>query len=382
MGEKTKIKTAPSRNYSLDLLRIISMFMVVCLHILGHGHVFENTEDTVWWYPLEFIWAVCVVAVNLYVLLSSYFLINQKFRPSKLIHLYLEVVFWSLSGWIFAIAAGMDGYSTKTLIFDILLPVSSKKYWFISAYFVLYILMPVLNFFIKKLTKRQHLAVCFGLLFVFSILVEFFPRNNVFDMDNGYSFHWLIVLYFIGSYLRLHADPKKWKLPGVWYLVAVLVSLGVTLLISLSPIAVKEMIYGNFANYNSINVVIESVLLFIAFLKFDLKGKIPQKIIGFIAPLTFGVYLIHENGYFRGFLWQNIVRTQDFPYDSILLIPITLGMVILVFLSCVSLDFLRSLVFSLWEKRKFWRNGLEKFDKFVVGTLYKVTDRILEGKKE
>lgn len=67
MEEKLTV-TKPQRNYALDLLRIISMLMIVCLHIFSHGNVMENT-NSVWYYPLLCIRNCCIIAVNLYVLI-------------------------------------------------------------------------------------------------------------------------------------------------------------------------------------------------------------------------------------------------------------------------------------------------------------------------
>ncbi|MBQ5998579.1 MAG: hypothetical protein IJL70_03820 [Treponema sp.] len=41
--------TQNQRNYGIDLLRILAMYMVVVLHVLGCGGILEN------WYPqIEF----------------------------------------------------------------------------------------------------------------------------------------------------------------------------------------------------------------------------------------------------------------------------------------------------------------------------------------
>ncbi len=61
------------RNY--EILRILAMLMIVCLHYLSKGGALAAptgklaaTGYTAW-----FIEAFCVVAVNVYVLISGYF---------------------------------------------------------------------------------------------------------------------------------------------------------------------------------------------------------------------------------------------------------------------------------------------------------------------
>ena len=65
------------RNVSLDLLRIIAMIMIVTLHVLGKGNGFAITDPVI----RMFSWtleSLCIVSVNLYVLISGYFLLDSN----------------------------------------------------------------------------------------------------------------------------------------------------------------------------------------------------------------------------------------------------------------------------------------------------------------
>lgn len=62
------------RDHGLDLLRIISMLMVVTLHFYNHGGVLNTlTQGTANWYFGRLIYALSNVSVNCFVLLSGYF---------------------------------------------------------------------------------------------------------------------------------------------------------------------------------------------------------------------------------------------------------------------------------------------------------------------
>ena len=58
-----------------------------------------------------------------------------------------------------------------------------------------------------------------------------------------------------------------------------------------------------FYSYNSICTVGASIALFLAMRTVEIKGKIPVKIISFLAPLCFGVYLLHDHHLIRPLLW-------------------------------------------------------------------------------
>ena len=77
MAEKAK-----KREANLEALRIAAMFMVVALHYLsGSGALPESGRGldgiAVFAVALE---SLCIVAVNVYVLMSGYFLSSAAFR--------------------------------------------------------------------------------------------------------------------------------------------------------------------------------------------------------------------------------------------------------------------------------------------------------------
>jgi surface polysaccharide O-acyltransferase-like enzyme len=53
------------RNYGVDFLRIISMFMVVILHVLGHGGILKQAEPFTTKYWIAWLLEIsCYCAVN------------------------------------------------------------------------------------------------------------------------------------------------------------------------------------------------------------------------------------------------------------------------------------------------------------------------------
>ena len=83
--------TQKKREVNLELLRIIAMLMVISLHYLGKGNTMAagitavspsnpNFINEVLAWTLE---ALSYGAVNLYVMISGYFLINSATRTEK-----------------------------------------------------------------------------------------------------------------------------------------------------------------------------------------------------------------------------------------------------------------------------------------------------------
>ena len=87
-----------TRSYGIDLLKSVSMLMVVILHILGVGGVLNAAPEgslasaAVW--LLE---TACICAVNCFGLVSGYVLSRGRYRRSRLLSLWLRVVLESLA---------------------------------------------------------------------------------------------------------------------------------------------------------------------------------------------------------------------------------------------------------------------------------------------
>lgn len=70
------------RNSSIELLRIIAMFMVVVLHCLLTTGALEY-QSRVQYYVYWFIEALCIIAVDVFILISGYFMIKSRFKAKN-----------------------------------------------------------------------------------------------------------------------------------------------------------------------------------------------------------------------------------------------------------------------------------------------------------
>ena len=157
-GYALQANSAKSRDSSIELLRIISMFMIVMHHFAIHGG-FSFAAQTLtvprFWY--SFIIMGGKTGVNIFVLISGYFLINDRYKFPKLknvLKLLGQVLFYSV---IFTAIFGFLGLKkiTRTLLIETFLPVTYGSYWFASAYVVLYLLHPFINVLLLKLKNAN-----------------------------------------------------------------------------------------------------------------------------------------------------------------------------------------------------------------------------------
>lgn len=72
-------------NLSIELLRIISMCMIIILHFFTYSNVIQDSNDiSLFNFTNTIIHTICNVSVNCYILISGYFCIKSKFKVSKL----------------------------------------------------------------------------------------------------------------------------------------------------------------------------------------------------------------------------------------------------------------------------------------------------------
>ena len=147
-----------SRQSSYELLRIICMLMIVALHIVKSHIEILGYSDWISWIVRSF----CICAVDVFVLISGYFGIH--FRLNRLVSLDLQTLFYSIASLLFLIIIGY--HEIGVLDFHALIPIITKRYWFVTCYAVLYLLSPFINIVFALLSKEQLktiLIICFVL---------------------------------------------------------------------------------------------------------------------------------------------------------------------------------------------------------------------------
>ena len=92
-----------------------------------------------------------------------------------------------------------------------------------------------------------------------------------------------------------------------------------------------------------------SVLLFLTQIKYN---KYLVKIITFIGPLTFGVYLMHDHILIRTFIIRNLFAKNPNNLPLLSVIKLILLKALKIFTISACIDYLRHILFSLLRIRK------------------------------
>ncbi len=330
-----------TRNYGIDFLRIISMFMVCLLHVLGAGGILDATVPRSANYQLSWLLeALCYCAVNCYALISGYVGLNARHKYAGIVNLWLQVAFYSVLITVLCALLHPE-WMTAVLWKKAFFPASMGQYWYFTAYLLLFFAMPVLNGGIRALPKAQLRT----LLIIAGLMLTCLPRifeRDVFLTSDGYSFVWLAYLYVVGGYIKLHEADKKAK---PW--LCVLIFLAAATFSWLFKLLLEPTPYGSYSqlliSYMSPTMVIAAIALFLCFANLQIKkGK---RLIAFFAPLSFSVFLIHTHPLlFTNYLWGAFAFLAAKPWYILLggTLLATLG----IHLACSLLDLPRHLLFK------------------------------------
>lgn len=157
------------KNYGIDALRMLAMFMVVILHILTQGGILNATGKFTSQYEAGWLLQTAAFcAVDVYALISGYVWVYAKYQYRNIIELWIQVVFYTvlitLLFWVFI----PDSVSAMEWI-KAIFPVMFNQYWYFSSYAALFLFIPLLNVILEKMEKRK-LQICIGMILLFFLL--------------------------------------------------------------------------------------------------------------------------------------------------------------------------------------------------------------------
>lgn len=334
------------RNSRVELLRIMSMVMIVAHHYALFGFLSEELafSRNKLFVDIFGMWAH--VGVDLFVLISGYYMVSGRFRLKKLLVFMGSVWFYSLGiPLAFRLAGVPIGLAQLR---SAALPLLTSQYWFASYYALLLLFSPFLNAGIRALDRRGHALLCL-LLLVLVTLLPAFPHITF----AGGILPLFVMLYLCGAWCRLYvpaADRTARR--------CLLLGLGLCLLCVLRVVFVdvRAARLGDLqALESSVNFLQKSgpltVAVSAALLLAGTCGRAGHnRVIVRLGGLCFGVYLFHANPYLSSVVWQRVFHTAGMV-DSPWLFVHALGTVGALFAAGCAVERLRQLTAArLWEK--------------------------------
>ncbi len=345
-GDKMK-----ERNYGIELLRLVLMFMVCMLHILGQGGVLNAYEAGTAQYKLFYLLAtIAYPAVDAFALITGYYAKDRPPKYQRLLDLWLQVFFYSCFVTLFFVLTGIAEPLDFEILLESLFPITSNQYWYFSCYFGAFFFFYPARLLVAQLSETSAKKLLTVMFVLFSLMGL---TQDTFRLNKGYSMAWLIVLYTAGLLARkcrIFEKTKTRKLVCICILCVVITWL---MLVTTD----RTMLL----NYTSPTIAVCGLLLVILFSRCKLNGKV----IGKLSPCAFGIYLFQLNP----IVWNNLqgAAVERLSPDIGMALLQIMAFSAILFLCGLAVDFIRQRLFDLLRIPKatkwFYEEASKLFDK-------------------
>ena len=255
------------------------------------------------------------------------------FKFSKLLKLGEQVWFYSVALFVFAVVMGWHEIQPVKDI-GYLVPISSKKYWFITIYAILCFLSPMLNKMSVSISKdnfKSILIIGFFLIYVWHT-IGFILNFSLPIEDAGYGLPNFIYLYLFGRYLKIHCSLSESKgnfLIGYFFT-------GVLLFVfQLSYSLFLGFSFTSLYSYNTVFVFVGGGFLFMFFARLKMTYN---NFINSWAKNCLAVYIIHLHPLCWGKLCEFLCIEE---ISSLWLIPYSLIISLLLYFVLATIEKVR-----------------------------------------
>lgn len=358
------------RESNFELLRIICMLMIITGHTFSWGGILNASNANIV-SIIKIIYAIILVEVNCFILLTGYFQSKSKFKAKKFFNLLFISYFYKVLITIIGYSLGWFTLSKSEFLWQIS-PFDFSNYWFIKIYLVLYCLSPFINKFIKSINRQTYRNLLI-VLFIFCSVLVTLTNQEIFPNSSGYSLVQFVFMYFVGAYIREYIINDKIKEELYKNKIELIKNMFITISIFILCFIANYVIYriGNFLISKdgfilSIGIKIKSVFMnydnplviigSIGFFLFFSLLKIKSKFINILSAAVFPVYLIHETAIFRPTLYSWFGLDKLSNVGSYKIFIFVLIIVFSIFFGCTFIEYVRKFIMYVTNKitEKIW----------------------------
>ena len=337
-------QTIKSRNPNIDFIRISGMFSIVFYHLIYHGKAklkFRNYNG------IQLLNIFCMWNVSCFGMISG-LVASKAHKFSNLFYLWIIAVFYSL---IFF----MKYNNLKTIVnFEILrsyiFPIIYRKYWYLTAYFGIYPFLPFINSSISIISRIQFKKSIYFMLAIFIIWSSYYQDS--FAQQNGKSPFSLLIFYVFGAYIRKYIFYKVQN--TIYKILICFICLSIFLMVTFScyKFNISKSFYkldSNIKNIfrieiNSLPMIFQTFAITISIAQIQF-GKFISRMITFIGPLSFDIYLIHDNPLIRRRYVINSFNNYSYDMNLMSIFLIIVIKSIIIFTICIIIAFIRNKIF-------------------------------------
>lgn len=332
---------------NFELLRIISMLMIVACHLVTHGIQQRGLDE-----PYKVYFTMTMqnrvlsalfppggdIGVAIFFMLTGYFQVKKNQPHLK--KLILQCCYYGWFTMIVFLVSKALGYLSELdisaimqLLINAVAPLTNGVWWFVTAYILVMIASPMINRFVEKLNRGGIVIV----MLVFWIILMVIPGvfgSNYSNLYRGFF------LYLIGAVMRLQPSYTCKKRSRRWLFIVFAVLLWIAVSWICFAVLEFDLLHPGVLNLIAYTVLSPCCAFFI-FRVFEAYQIRYISIINKIAATTFGIYLIHDSFVGRELFWKDIFKIDTIIYNTTLFPVYAVIIAVMVFAICSAIDYLR-----------------------------------------
>ncbi|MBQ3105744.1 MAG: acyltransferase family protein [Lachnospiraceae bacterium] len=345
------------RESSFEVLRIISMYMIVFIHAnMYQGYFFTNNNEKVFFNSV--VNGICNIGVTCFILISGYF--GLKFSVKKLLQMEFMMIGYSAIETLLLCVltpTQMQGSALLEQLIKTALPFITRKYWFYSTYVCLFCLSGYIHTFIESLGKRELRKLLGIVILLFSV----FPTLFYFEIvpDNGKGLIQMIIIYMIGGYIRNYGLVEWSKRKRISLFI------GLWIINSVShafPIRFGT-VYHHWCKDNSITNIVMAIILFSLVKEWTIQSNVVNR----LAKNIFAVFAL--NNAMVSVLMPLIVESKYFQSVDIKGFWLLAFLVACIMLLCIFIGLIREVLLGKGERKIIDKLG-ELLERYMPGMKY------------
>lgn len=271
------------RNSNIELLRFILMVTICILHMFIHGLGINNIghAESINYSHLM-ICVILIPQVNCFMLISGFY--GIKFSINKMLNFIIQASFYF---WLCILLKYIiwNSFNISELI---------QAWWFLTEYFIIFILSPIINNSLKYISQKQFLILLGTLVFINSFGL-YITRISL-----GSNLLSLLIIYLIGRYFFLYNVTISRK-------ASIMLWIGTTIILGIIIYLATCFDYRLarlLLHYNNPLIILQAIGILYFCLSFPEKHYQPFI---FLGAHCFAIYLITERlGIKLYTAWANI----------------------------------------------------------------------------
>ena len=321
-----------TREYSFDILRVISMIMVIVVHVSNiYSRSFGIISNKSFLISLIFN-TISRISVPIFFMISGALLVDRKFNKEKyfkrIIKFILLIVIWNI---VYLVWEYLYLGVTYNNLQNLLLKPYRAHLWFLYTILILYITQPIMKIVLDKSNKTIKIIMLFIWLLFSSLSIV----NST--ISQAFTIFSYIGYFILGKYLYEFIKKNNIKKYNVFLVLSVLLCITISIILNYNFSIKYNRFYNLFFAYRTPFIIVSSISFFALIFANYKKDALPN-IIKILSELSLGVYLIH------GMFLDITVRL--FRYSTInSLIGIPIFTIIITICSCISVFILKKIKF-------------------------------------